>query len=382
MLQKIKREASDQPSSVMTQKTMIKPRFTFCIPNLNKIKYLPACIESVLAQDCEDWCCVFVDGYSTDGSWEYMQQFASDTRFMLRRGIRQGMYADWNECLKYVDTEYFYFLTSDDTCFQRLVSTTTTVLDIYPDIKACHFKFNLINSIGETIKFHEEIVKDEFPLYHDVNKCMHQRSGTFEFFMHLLYGTIYRTITSLVLRKTILSVLKNFSSIYGSIGDYDWTMRLGLFTDIIFIPECLATWRIYEGQATQGLNSSLHKKRTLEIAKKNTDLFIQNQELYITEPFRSKQGILSNYYDDYARCLLEEFFVAKAVDESAIRLYAFLANSPIYLFKKIINRLSQGRFYQYRGDKRKFALDLVDRYGLAWPPVPLHSESKKSNLEI
>ncbi|NER52725.1 MAG: glycosyltransferase family 2 protein, partial [Symploca sp. SIO1A3] len=74
---------------------MGSPKFTFCIPNLNKIKYLPACIESMLAQDCQDWRCVFVDGYSTDGSWEYMEQFASDPRFLLLRGRQQGMYTDW-----------------------------------------------------------------------------------------------------------------------------------------------------------------------------------------------------------------------------------------------------------------------------------------------
>ena len=128
---------------------MSKPRFTFCIPNLNKIQYLPACIESMLAQDCRDWKCVFVDGYSTDGSWEYMQQFAADPRFLLLRGLKQGMYADWNECLRHVDTEYFYILTSDDTCFPELMSRTVNALDAYPNVDACHFQFCLIN---ETVK--------------------------------------------------------------------------------------------------------------------------------------------------------------------------------------------------------------------------------------
>jgi hypothetical protein len=87
---------------------MPSSRFTFCIPNLNKIGFLPACIESILAQGRDDCCCIVCGWVLTDGCWEYTQRLAGDPRFWLG----PGMHADWNEFLRHVKTQVFLtFLT-------------------------------------------------------------------------------------------------------------------------------------------------------------------------------------------------------------------------------------------------------------------------------
>ena len=65
----------------------------------------------------------------------------------------------------------------------------------------------------------------------------HRRSAHCEFMMHLVYRTIYRTMNSLVFRKNIIEKMNGFSSSYGSAGDYDWSMRLSFYTDVLYIPE-------------------------------------------------------------------------------------------------------------------------------------------------
>lgn len=346
---------------------MQNPRFTFCIPNLNKIEYLPACIESLLAQDCSDWRCIFVDGYSTDGSWEYIQQFASDPRFLILRGLKQGMYADWNECLRHVKTEYFYFLTSDDTCYPALISKTTNILDAHPDVDACHFKFALIDSTGAIIRSPEEITQESFDFYVDINQHIHKRSGICEFFMHFVYDTIYRTITSLVFRSRLIPKIGGFSSQYGSAGDFDWTMRLGLLTDVLYIPELLATWRIYEGQATQNLHSSLHRRRTLNLARSNLSLLKANGLHKLKSSTLNQRGLLLNFNDGYATSLRREMLSSKSLLNAFASLYTLLTNCPSYPLRKIINRLSQDRLFRYHGDKFAFAQSLINEYGLQCP---------------
>lgn len=348
---------------------MSKPRFTFCIPNLNKIEYLPACIDSMLAQDCQNWRCVFVDGYSTDGSWEYMEQFASDSRFLLLRGRRQGMYEDWNECLKHVETEYFYFLTSDDTCLPKLVSETTAALDSHPDVDVCHFQFSLINHLGEPFYSYDEFIHQELDLYTEVYQYSHLRSGLCEFINHFIYRTLYRTITSLVFRKRLIAKMDRFSSRYGSLGDYDWTMKLGLFTDILYIPELLATWRIYEGQATHDLGSVLNTERRLEIARANLTLFSElNHSNHLRNPI-NRQEILSDFYDEYASSLLKSAYSNQSLDKSLNYLYKLLTDCPLYPIRKAINRISRGNFFQYHSDRKQFAQTLIDYYGLQWLPA-------------
>jgi len=347
---------------------MQNPRFTFCIPNLNKIKYLPACIESVLAQSCDDWRCVFVDGYSTDGSWEYMQQFASDPRFLIRRGIKQGMYADWNECLKQVDTDYFYFLTSDDICFPELVSSTVKALDAHPDVDVCHFQFCLINEAGQTIQSFESITRQQCDLYCEVNQYPHLRSGLCEFMMHFVYRAIYTTITSLVFRSSVIDYLKAFKTTSGVIADYDWTMRLGLFTDVLYIPKLLATWRIYAEQATRGSKRLENQAQLLAIAQDNlSDLASTKLIQKLKRPIHSNQ-ILADFRDQHASALYEQIFTTRTIIDIQKCLFLSTTSYPFYVAKKALNRLSLNTVYSYP-DRLELAQTRIHQYGLQWPPL-------------
>ena len=51
------------------------------LPNYNNADYLPGCLESVIAQTDAGWELIAVDDYSTDNSWNILQQYAlSDKR--------------------------------------------------------------------------------------------------------------------------------------------------------------------------------------------------------------------------------------------------------------------------------------------------------------
>jgi glycosyltransferase involved in cell wall biosynthesis len=345
-------------------------RFTFCIPNLNKMQFLPACIDSVLAQDSSNWCCVFVDGYSTDGSWEYMQQFASDPRFLLFRGRQRGMYEDWNECLKHVKTEYFYFLPSDDTCFPNLVSTTTAALDAYPDIDACHFKFIHIDKAGTPLGTPDSSL--EFcSIYAECNQYAHRRSGLCEFMMHFAYRAIYQTMTSLVFRYNLISKLNGFSSEYGSAGDMDWTMRLGLLTDILYIPELLATWRVYEEQSTKKMSRLNSQDNFLRIAQANLDAFILSERSFPLKNKINRKELLVSFNEGRASALYEAMISARDLDERLKYGAALVRFAPQYIVRKIINRLSKDKLYRYQ-NWNEIAQHLICHYELMWPPTSLN----------
>ncbi len=338
-----------------------KPRFTFCIPNLNKIDYLPACIDSMLAQDCCDWQCVFVDGYSTDGCWEYMQRFADDSRFRLLRGLKQGMYADWNECLRYVDTEYFYILTSDDTCYPKLVSKTTKALDRYSDIDVCHFQYCFIDTDGITVTSSEEINTKLFDFYCDFNRHMHRRPALLEFMMHFVYRTIYTTLNSLVIRRRALDRVGEFSCEYGPGGDFDWTMRLSLVSDVLYLPELLASWRRYDSQASSEPIALYTNEIQLKIAKTNLQRFMISNQARSIKQLDADQ-LLNDFRQRHASTLYQGAF------KSVENLYLAISRYPFHVPNKIINRLSFNNFYCYP-ERIDFAWDLVRHYGLELPTV-------------
>jgi len=275
------------------------------------------------------------------------------------------MYADWNECLKHVDTEYFYFLTSDDTCFPELVSTTVNALDAYPDVDVCHFQFCLINEAGRVVQSFESITQQQCALYCEVNQYPHLRSGICEFMMHFAYRAIYTTITSLVFRRKLLKNLQGFNTTYGSIGDYDWTMRMGLFTDVLYIPKLLATWRTYNEQATKLTTRLKRAEQLLDVAEGNLALILQvNQSKNLKEI--TSQYLLSDFFDDHASALYELVFSSQSIDEQAKYLSRSFSNYPFYPIKKVLNRLSGNNLYAYP-NRLALAERFIKTYGLQWP---------------
>lgn len=349
---------------------MNRHNFTFCIPNLNKIDFLPACIDSMLAQTSYTWRCVFVDGYSTDGSWEYMQQFANDPRFTLLRGKRQGMYEDWNYCLEQVNTEYFYFLTSDDLCYPQLVSKTTQALDQYPDIDACHFKFEYINKYGQITRTYKDIIAAEMPIYLSGIDYAHRRSSLFEFMMHFVYRTIYRTMTSLVFRSSVISKVGKFSSQFGPAGDYDWTLRLAMHTDVLFLPEILTAWRKYEGQATQSPYSVESSKRILDIARSNLKTYQNTSHLFLAQPKVNERILLSFLSNGYETTLYKQVYSEKDLMSRFNFLLKAIYTYPFHylnFFLKKLN-LNSPKFTLTRTDLTQI---LIQDYQLHWPPAPI-----------
>jgi glycosyltransferase involved in cell wall biosynthesis len=347
---------------------MSSRNFTFCVPNLNKFEYLPACIDSILAQDCETWCCVFVDGYSSDGCWEYIQTFATDPRFKILRGVGDGMYADWNVCLEHVDTEYFYFLTSDDTCAPSLVSATTSILDQYPTLNVCHFKFDFITEEGEVIHQDEDWL--EKSIYRDANTYAHIRPGGFDFLMHFTYRAIYTTITSLVFRRPLIQDLQGFSSAYQSSGDFDWTMRMGLFTDVLYIPETLATWRVYQAQATRQVRRLDYHVLSLAIAQANLQL---PQVRTLEEKFGikvHKKALLKNFLDHYASFLRKQMIHASSLKEFLEYFILILHLNPLYFLRAFTKKITLNRICS-DFNPLSVSKKMIDQYKIQWPPSAL-----------
>ncbi|NER51567.1 MAG: hypothetical protein F6J92_33980, partial [Symploca sp. SIO1A3] len=267
------------------------------------------------------------------------------------------------------ETEYFYFLTSDDTCFPTLVSTTTKALDAHPDIDACHFEFAFINREGTIINPPAGLV-NHCDLYFDYNKYAHRRSGICEFMMHFVYWAVYLTITSLVFRRQLITKMKGFPTKYGSVGDYDWTMRLGLFTDVLYLPKLLATWRLYEEQATAQTNLLQRQEKCMAIAQANLDYLVETEQSRILKKNINKHQVLAYIADGYASTSYRQILASKKTNEMAQKLFDFLQKYPEYALKKTLNRLSANRLYPYR-PRGEVAQELINDYGLKWPPIRL-----------
>lgn len=101
-----------------------RPKTSIIIPVYNTEEYLPACLDSVLAQTQREIEVILVDDGSTDGSLAIERAYAqrdSRVRIIQQSNLRQGTAR--NRGLAEARGEFIYFMDSDDLIMPELLET-------------------------------------------------------------------------------------------------------------------------------------------------------------------------------------------------------------------------------------------------------------------
>jgi glycosyltransferase involved in cell wall biosynthesis len=344
------------------------PRISICLPNLNTRPFLEERMSTILAQTFTEWELIVSDNFSDDGSWEFFQQFKGDPRISLFQAPRKGMYANWNECLRRVRGEYVYIATSDDTASPTCLERLSGALDACSNVDIAICRYETINEAGLPV-VPQPINVDSF--YGKWASIPHLRSGLLEFFVHVgLYAPSWGTMTAVLFRNRLLEKTGLFRTDCGSWADWFWAIRTSLFTDTIFIPEVLATWRRHSRQATQPfttinvtkLNYTLLRDAVLEchslLPKSVTD-----DPQWATALLRNCRGeYLMKLGLDRSTILKEPMVTLKGMAYASI-------HEPRYLLARLLTALSWNQ--DFFGHEDEYLRGLIQKMQVPWPPVPL-----------
>jgi len=233
---------------------MRRPKVSICLPTLNVGPYLKERVESIREQEFEDYEVIAFDSFSDDGTWERLTEIAQeDSRYQIHQGPR-GLYASWNRALRLAKGEYVYIATADDTMYPSCLMEAVEAMDRHPDVGLCNFGLDFIDQESKLI---EPGWKDflAYKYYGDWNRCLHRRSGLQEFYRHFYLGTLYHSVTGLLIRNQLFDQAGYFPEDVGAVGDFYWSLNSVKHTDVIWLPSFLATWRIHEAQATEASTS-------------------------------------------------------------------------------------------------------------------------------
>ena len=235
---------------------MTSPLVSVCLPNLNTFPFLEERVDTILGQTYQNWELIVSDNYSEDGAWEFFQRLAkSDRRVSIAQASREGLYANWNNCLARSRGEYVYVATSDDTmalhCIERMVSG----LETYKDCDLAHCPLLVIDKDGS--KLGEPKWPDCTVFGHGLGEIAHRphiRRAPYDGLIHLVGQHVVLSITQLLIRRSLFSRTGNFSSRWGSISDFNWEMKAGLVASMIHVPGTWASWRVHPAQATASVD--------------------------------------------------------------------------------------------------------------------------------
>ena len=86
-----------------------------------------------------------------------------------------------------------------------------------------------------------------------------------------------------------------FDTELGSAGDFEWNMRASFMTDVLHLPEYLATWRVHEKQATPDTSTLSNRVKLLEMCRRAVESVKQHDPVRYGRLMRD-YGALSGVY--------------------------------------------------------------------------------------
>ena len=131
------------------------------IPVYNTQKYLPRCIESVLAQTFVDWEMLLIDDGSTDASGSICDEYAAkDERIRVFHKENGGISSARNLGLNYAQGEWIFFVDSDDSLPKTSLESLLSRSSDANIIAGGFFRFFGGRKIVETLKEPKFISRD------------------------------------------------------------------------------------------------------------------------------------------------------------------------------------------------------------------------------
>ncbi len=128
---------------------MARPaKVSVCIPSHNAARFLPAAIESVLAQEFDDFEVIVSDDASTDETQTVCEGYEDPRVRVVRSDGRLGQAGNWNRCVELATGPYVILLHADDELRPAYLRRTVDVLDSYRDVALVHCAVQRIDANG------------------------------------------------------------------------------------------------------------------------------------------------------------------------------------------------------------------------------------------
>lgn len=294
-------------------------KFSIITVCLNAENVIRPTIESVLKQDYENFEYIFVDGVSTDGTLEIIQEYAQrDQRIQWRSESDSGVFNAMNKAIKRAAGEYLLFLNAGDEFHDSKVLSRAAKMAAGADILIGDLAFKTENGLDVRVYSAGEKLLENL------------RRG--------------ESVCHQVIFASRECVKDGFDERYTTCADYDWLCRqVNAGKRVIHLGIVVADFDTH-GITFQVKYQKTHWKEYFEVIGKNfppigfpygqevKKLFVQERKTHFMYEFMNRWLLLKQKGIE-----LSSFFVRQGIHLVAIygidhmgqRLYDELKGSPV-----------------------------------------------------
>lgn len=197
-------------------------------PSFNQARYLEATIQSVLSQNYPRLEYIIVDGGSTDGSVEIIKKYESKLAWWVSEKD-QGQTDAINKGFAHAKGDFLAWLNSDDTYESNALSSAVKFLQTHPEVGLAYGDANYINEDGRVI--------GRFPAAQ--TDLIRLRRG----FVHIPQQAAF-------FRADLWRAVEPLDPSFYFAMDYDLWVRLARRSQVKYIPQMLANFRLHTSGKT------------------------------------------------------------------------------------------------------------------------------------
>ena len=230
------------------------PFWSVMIPTYNPdLSYLEQAVHGVLSQQetVGEMQIEVVDDCSPEWDADQLWNIFRDSKICVYRQPRRlGMTANWNSCIDRARGSWIHILHQDDQVLPGFYQAYARLITDKPGVGAVFCRSKTIDAEGHTLF--------TTPVENSVE-------GIFiDWLEHIFVGLRIRA-SSMVVKHTVYSELRNFSTEFQYAHDWDMWKRIAAKFPIGYVPDVLHCYRRHDLSATNGYLASGRNLR--EIAR-------------------------------------------------------------------------------------------------------------------
>lgn len=206
---------------------------SIAVPVFNTARFLPAALDSVLAQDHPHWECLLWDDGSTDGSGDIAADYAArDPRFrVLGNGRNNGVGIGVASALAAANGDHVCVLDSDDLLEADALSSMLAFMQAHPQLGMAYSQYVEIDEDGAFLVDGKRFLTPYSP-------------------QRLLVD--FMTYQFRLMRRDAYRAIGGFDAAMGISPDYDLCLRMSERFPIAHLPKPLYRYRIRRDSISRG----------------------------------------------------------------------------------------------------------------------------------
>jgi glycosyltransferase involved in cell wall biosynthesis len=220
----------------------VRARVSVVIPTYNAANFISRTIESVIAQSYGDLEVVVVDDGSSDGTPDIVAGFGDRVRLIVQPN--GGVSTARNRAIREARGELIAFLDHDDIWYQDKLRRQVSLLDSRADVGLVYANADFIDEADE-------------PMWTYLARPRLHRGRV----LSPLFLDCFIPLLTVVVRSKLLTEIGQFESRWHIAEDYDLFLRAAERTEIDYVDDVLAGYRIHRGNLSKDFTRRLREEQ-------------------------------------------------------------------------------------------------------------------------